>query len=558
MFSPELEDGQIAYFTMEIGIENGMNSYSGGLGVLAGDTIKTFADLDIPAVGVTQLNKRGYCHQELDGEGNQIDEPEPWDPEQFLEKLPVKTSVRINGDEVKVSAWKKEVQGYKDSSVPVIFLDTDIEENEKKYRDITNSLYKSSDYKYRLYQEIVLGIGGARILDEMGYEIGKYHMNESHSSLLTLELLNNFEGDREEVREKCVFTTHTPVKAGHDEFSYDIVEEVMGDDYLPVSELKELSKEESLHMTLLAMNLSSYINAVSKRHEDVTKSVFSDHSIDSITNGIHIPTWVSDSFEELYDDNFPGWRKDPYKLKHCVEVPGEDIWNSHLKEKEKLIEEVNDVSDVDMNSRVFTIGFARRAAPYKRADLIFHNKERLIDISQEVGDFQIIFAGKAHPQAGASKDMIRSVYDHMEDVRNDIKITYIEDYDMKWGDLLTSGVDLWLNNPKRGREACGTSGMKAACNGVPQLSTLDGWWIEGHLEDVTGWEIGGDVDKDSDEDIDRLDSSDIYKSLEEGILPKFYTNRKGWTRVMKNAIAFNASYFNTHRMVREYILNAYS
>ncbi len=325
-----------------------------------------------------------------------------------------------------------------------------------------------------------------------------------------------------------------------------------------MQDLKELSQEENLHMTLLAMNLSNYINAVSMKHEKVTEGHFPDFTIDSVTNGVHIPTWVSESFQNIYDEHVPGWRRDPYKLKHAVGIPEEKIWDAHLEEKKRLIEEVNKNSKIEMNERVFTIGFARRAAPYKRADLLFHDKENLREISKEVGDFQVIFAGKAHPQAGASKDMIKRVYDHMHDVSDDIKMAYIEDYDMRWGGLLTSGVDMWLNNPERGREACGTSGMKAACNGVPQLSTLDGWWIEGHLEDVTGWKIGVESDEDSEEDLYDLDSRDIYKQLGEVILPKFYADKKGWIKIMRNSIAFNASYFNTHRMVREYILNAYS
>lgn len=558
MFPSKLDGRSVGYFTMEIGLESDMHTYSGGLGILAGDTMKSFADLNVPAIGVTQLNEEGYTSQKLDEEGQQIDGPNTWNPEDFLEKLSVQTTVPIEGNEVKVGAWEKKVEGYGGSSVPVIFLDTDLEKNGEKYRDITKSLYKGGDPKYRLSQEIVLGIGGARILDELGFEIEKYHMNESHSALLTLELLKEFDNNRDEVRSRCSFTTHTPEGAGHDKFPYDLVGEVLGGSFISIPELKDLSQEENLHMTKLAMNLSNYINAVSKRHEGVTRELFPNHTIDSITNGVHIHTWVSDSFRELYNKHVSGWRKDPYKLKHAVEIPEEEIWEAHLGEKEKLIEEVNKRSDVEMNSRVFTIGFARRAAPYKRADLIFHDKEKLLDVAQEVSEFQMLFAGKAHPQGQASKEMIKRVNDHIKDVREDIKMTYLEGYDMKLAKLLTSGVDLWLNNPERGREACGTSGMKAACNGIPQLSILDGWWIEGHLENVTGWKIGLEAEEiEGDENMDEIDSSDIYEKLEDEIIPKFYADKKTWTRIMRNSIAFNASYFNTHRMVREYISNAY-
>lgn len=545
----------VAYFSMEIGLESDMRTYSGGLGVLAGDTLRTFADLNINAVGVTQINSKGYNRQVLDENGNQIDSPDEWNPEDFLERLPETTTVKIGGEDVKIGVWRREIESPEGFTVPILFLDTDLEENKERFRDITSRLY-GDDRRYRLSQEIVLGIGGARILDELGYNIDKYHMNESHSSLLSLELLKKQDMDREKVKDLCVFTTHTPEGSAHDEFSYGLVEEVLGD-FVSISELKELSQEESLHMSLLALNLSGYSNAVSKRHGEVSKQMFPEYSIDSITNGVHPPTWVSESFAEVYDEWVPGWRSDPYKLKHAVGIPEEEIWEAHLSEKEKLIDAVNNNSEVEMNDRVFTIGFARRAAPYKRADLIFQDTDRLVQIAKEKGDFQVIFAGKAHPQGEKSKEMIGRVTGHIRELKEDIKMTYLQGYDMDWGALLTAGVDLWLNTPERGREACGTSGMKAACNGVPQLSTLDGWWIEGHLEDVTGWKIGLEPEE-TPENAYQTDSKDLYEKLEEYIMPCFYADRKKWVRIMRNAIAFNASYYHTHRMVGEYLVNAYT
>ncbi len=473
MFSSTLP--KVAYFTMEVGLEPGMHSYSGGLGILAGDTIRSFADLDVPSVGVTQLNDKGYCHQELDQEGYQHSSPNEWNPEDFLEKLSTTVTVNLEGNEVKVGAWSKKVETKDGTPVPLIFLDTNIEENPEKYREVTSWLYRG-DQKFRLFQEVVLGIGGVRMLDELDYNVEIYHMNESHSALLSLELMKKHDMDPEKVRDLCVFTTHTPEGSGHDKFSYDLVEGVLKD-YLPIEKLRELSHEENLHMTLLAMNLSKYVNGVSKRHEEVTRKMFSDYEIDSITNGVHTSTWVSDSFKELYDEHIPGWRRDHYKLKYAVRIPEDKIWDAHIDEKEKLIEYVNERAGTDLNDRVFTIGFARRAAPYKRADLIFHDVDRLLKIDREVGDFQVIFAGKAHPEGEASKDMIKRVNDYIKEVRDDIEMTYLENYGIEMAAKLTSGVDLWLNNPERGREACGTSGMKAACNGIPQLGTLDGWWM---------------------------------------------------------------------------------
>ncbi|KXB07170.1 hypothetical protein AKJ51_01890 [candidate division MSBL1 archaeon SCGC-AAA382A20] len=554
MKSFNTNEGKIAYFTMEIGLNPQMNTYSGGLGILSGDVIRSFADLEVPAVGVTQLNDRGYCKQILDEEGNQVYSEDVWNPEDYLERLSVKTSVEIEGKKVDVGAWQEEAESEGGFSVPVLFLDTNLEGNPEEHQNITSCLYRG-DQKRRLKQEIVLGIGGARILKELDYEIRKYHMNESHSSLLTLELLKRYDMNRESVRDRCVFTTHTPESSGHDRFSYDLVKEVLGE-FIPIKTLKDLSREEDLHMTLLALNLSGYANAVSKRHEEVTKEMFPGFPIDSITNGVHSSYWTSDSFKKLYDEYIPGWRKDHYKLKYAVRIPGEKIWKAHLDEKEKLIDYVNKKSDVEMNERVFTIGFARRATPYKRADLIFQNPDQLVKIDKEVGDFQIIFAGKPHPEGEESKKMIKKIKGHINDLKDNIEMTYLEDYDMGKAALMTSGADLWLNNPERGREACGTSGMKAACNGIPQLSTLDGWWIEGYIEDVTGWKIGSELGEKQENDRD-VEANELYEKLTDKIIPTFYSQKKKWTQIMRNTIAHNASFFNAHRMVREYILNAF-
>ncbi len=557
MTSPSPNRRKYAYFSMEIGIDPRMHTYSGGLGVLAGDTIKSFAKLEIPVVGITQLNKKGYCRQELDENGNQIDYSNEWGPDEFLEPISVDTKVKIEGKDVKLGVWKKEIKSpFSEFFVPIFFLDTDLPENEERYKDITDRLYLG-DRRYRFFQEVVLGIGGFRVLRELGFNnIQKYHLNESHSSLLTLELLKENEWDLEKVRRLCTFTTHTPEKSGHDVFSYELVSDVLKD-YISIPELKKLSKEESLDMTLLALAISGYANAVSKKHREISNKMFPDYQIDSITNGVYVPGWVSEEFENIYDRYLSGWRKVPYKLRQAVEIPKGEVWDAHQKEKEKLIDYVNSNTSQKMNEQTFTVGFARRATPYKRADLIFSDLDRLEEVAKTTGPFQIIFGGKAHPHDFGGKEIINEIFENKRKLENDIKVVYLENYEMDLAKLLTSGVDVWLNTPERGREACGTSGMKAACNGIPQLSTLDGWWIEGHIEDFTGWKIGPEPSEEVENSAER-DSFDLYKKLKDVIIPCFYSEREKWTEIMLNSISVNASYFHTDRMVEEYVRNSYS
>lgn len=550
-------DGRIAYFTMEIGLKSDMHTYSGGLGVLAGDTIKGFADLEIPAVGVTLLNDMGYCKQKIDSEGNQIDGPNEWNPGEYLNPLSVRTTVQIEGEEVTVGAWKKEIEGQTGFKVPVIFLDTNLEVNDKKERELTRYLYTGSK-EFRLSQEVVLGIGGVKMLHELGYDIHKYHMNESHSSLLGLELLRELGMDRSNVKDLCVFTTHTPIPAGHEKYTYKMVDEVLGD-FVEKSALQELSQKKKLHMTLLGLNLSSYANGVSKRNGEVAQKMFPEFEIDGITNGVHVSTWTSDHMGELYDEHIPGWRKNPYKLRHACRIPKTDILKAHKRGKEKLIDYVNARSrpGAEMSKEIFTMGFARRVVPYKRADLIFHKKDKLAEIANEVGEFQVLFAGKAHREGDEFKEIIKGIHEHIEDLKEDVNIAYLEGYDINLAKKLIPGVDLWLNNPERPREASGTSGIKAACNGVPHFSTLDGWWIEGHIEGETGWSIGPEPGTEI-ENLDKIDAKDFYSKLENKIIPLYYGEEEKWAEIMRNAIVYNGSFFNIQRMIREYVANAYS
>ena len=545
---------KIAYFSMEIGINEHIPTYSGGLGILAGDTLKSCADLNVPIVGVTLLSEQGYFHQKIDRDGNQIELPINFNINDFLTLLPSKTSVTIEDRTVHIRIWSYLVKGVNGYIVPVFFLDTNVEKNSEADREITKHLY-GGDNKYRLTQEIVLGIGGVRAIQALGYKtIDKYHMNEGHAALGTLELFNR-EKNVEKVREQCVFTTHTPVAAGHDQFDLSFARPMLGE-ILPDSILNEVVYENRLNMTRLALFFSHYVNGVAKKHGEVSRLMFPGYSIDSITNGVHTPTWVSDPFQRLFDKHIPGWRSDPYILRSAFSIDKTEVWDAHIDAKKKLIDFVNNRYNVGMNYDHFTIGFARRQTPYKRPDLVISDPNRLNEIAEKVGPIQIIYAGKAHPQDGLGKETIKRIFNTMKSMHGKVKIVYIHNYDMTIGKMMTAGVDIWLNTPRRPKEASGTSGMKAAHNGVPHFSTLDGWWLEGHIENITGWSIGPEKTEEEASD-DEIDRDDLYKKLESWVIPKFYKDRDNWIRTMRSCIAINASFFNTNRMVQQYVLNAY-
>lgn len=556
-----IKESKIAYFSMEIGIRPEMHTYSGGLGILAGDTLKSAADLRIPMIGITLIHRMGYFRQELDPFGRQTEHPDPWDIDKYLEKINIKISVTIEGRPVFLTAWYYVIESNTGGKVPVFFLDTDLPENDPETRKLTHFLY-GGDLEYRLKQEIILGIGGVRVLEELGFEIRKYHMNEGHSSLLTLELLNRFKRpieevwseelvwDIEKVRSLCVFTTHTPVEAGHDRFPYDLVLRVLGEP-VPLWLIKKLAGENNLNMTLLGFNLSEYINGVSKKHEEVSEKMFPGFEIHAITNGVHSYTWTSEPFKNLYNKYLPGWANEPEIFVRAWRIPSEEIWDAHMQAKRVLIDYVNRITGVNLNYDTFTIGFARRATPYKRADLLMSDPDRLAMIAE--GRVQIIYAGKAHPRDEGGKALIQRIFEVKEKIKDKVKIVYLPNYDMAMAMKLVAGVDIWLNNPLKPLEASGTSGMKATHNGVPNFSVLDGWWIEGWIEGYTGWAIGT-LDESSDS---KRDVEDLYHKLSNEILPLFYERREIWTKIMKNAVALNAYYFNTHRMVRFYVTEAY-
>ena len=546
------ESRQIAYFSMEVAVAASMPTYSGGLGVLAGDTLKSCADLRVPIVGITLLSRKGYFRQMLDEGGNQHEAPVEWVPERFLQHLPVFVEVEIEGRQVRVSAWQHTVIGLTGYQVPLILLDTNVEENTIQDRTLTDYLY-GGDQRYRLSQEIVLGVGGIRMLRALGYsKLHKYHMNEGHASLLALELLNSQadkgEPDFERVRHQCIFTTHTPVPAGHDQFNYELVQAVLPQT-VPMDVLKMLGGEDRLNMTLLALNLSGHINGVAQRHEQVSREMFPGYSISHITNGVHSWTWTSEEFKALFDLHIPGWSNDPTMLRHVLSIPKDEVWNAHIRAKAHLLELIAERTGQRLAPECLTIGFARRATAYKRADLVFSDINRLLEIVNQRGQLQFVFGGKAHPHDESGKDIIRRLAAFARQLQGRLSVVYLQDYEYDLARLMVAGVDLWLNTPQPPLEASGTSGMKAAHNGVPSLSTLDGWWLEGNIEGLTGWGVGSRSSTSQDAD-------DLYRKLNE-VTRIFYYERERWIDVMRHTIALNASYFNSHRMVQQYVTNAY-
>lgn len=553
------KERRIAYFSMEIGIESEMPTYSGGLGILAGDTIKSSADLKVPLVAVSLIHKKGYFRQQIDENGVQHELPYAWNPRRFMKQRTQKVTVHIEGRPVDVQVWEYRVRGVSGYNIPVFFLDTDIAGNSEYDRSLAFHLY-GGDEKYRLAQEAVLGIGGVRMLRELGYRhILRYHMNEGHSSLLTLELLRqkNITDPEslkvDDVRRMCVFTTHTPVPAGHDQFPYELAAGVLGD-FLPMDIFKAFGGEESLNMTRLALNLSHYVNGVAKEHQRVSSEMFPGYHIDSITNGVHAWTWTGDSLRDLFLRFIPGCKDEPTSLRYAISLPGEEIWKAHTEAKRKLIDHVNGTTGAEMDREVLTIGFGRRATAYKRADLVLTDMDRLRQIALNAGRLQFIFAGKAHPRDTEGKKLITRILERARNAKGPIEIIYLENYDMDLARLLVSGVDVWLNTPRRPQEASGTSGMKAALNGVPSLSVLDGWWIEGCIEGMTGWGIGW---PDREHVSDAECAGALYDKLEKVVIPTYYGDREKWIEIMRHCIAINGSFFNTHRMVHQYVMSAY-
>ena len=562
------DNALVAYFSMEIGLDPGMPTYAGGLGVLAGDTLRSAADLDIPMVAVTLLHRRGYFHQRLDERGLQHEEPVAWPINDFCKLVDRRVTVEIENRNVQVGAWLYRVRGESGGEVPVYLLDTNLPENQPWDRTLTDVLYGGDDY-YRLCQEVVLGFGGYRMLQALGYgRLRRFHLNEGHAALLVLALLEEklASGTHDTavpadlidaVREHCVFTTHTPVPAGHDQFSPELSQRVLGD--RRCGWLKACGHDHRLNMTQLALRGSRFVNGVAMKHGEVSHSLFPGYPIHSITNGVHAVTWAAPSFQSLYDRHLPDWRRDQLSLRYAISIPGGEIWNAHQEAKRVLVDYVNRETNSGFDRDVLTLGFARRAAAYKRGTLIFHDVERLAKIAELAGPVQIVFSGKAHPRDQEGKDLIHKIHELRDALRGRIPVAYLTNYDMTLAKLVCAGADVWLNTPLPPLEASGTSGMKAAVNGVPSLSVLDGWWIEGHVEDVTGWSIGDRAEAcmEPQAGMDACHAAELYRKLEEKILPCFYRDRGRFIEIMRHAIALNGGFFNTQRMVAQYLHNAY-
>jgi glycogen phosphorylase len=552
----------IAYLSMEIALRPEIHSYSGGLGILAGDTARSCADLELPVVFVTLLSRQGYLRQEIDTQGRQIEHPDPWDPARWCQPLGAKVVVDMAGREVWVRPWLYVLRNPLGYEIPVLLLDTDLDENAPEDRTLTDVLYGDGP-EYRLKQEIVLGIGGVRILRALGFDIHTWHMNEGHSALLALDLLRRHGRtmvdasagdvlyDVDSVREQCVFTTHTPVEAGQDRFGYDLVERVMPG-FMPTSQLKLLAGSEALNMTRLALNLSGYINGVAKRHAETSSRMFPGHRVHAITNGVHPGTWTSPGFAGLYDTRFPDWRHDPEVLVRADQLDDADVWAAHAGAKAALLQRVRDLTGVELDPEVATLGFARRMTGYKRPDLLFTDLDRLAAIHR-LNPIQIVLAGKAHPNDLAGKRHIERLHDHIRHLSGVIKIVFLPNYDMDLARFITSGVDVWLNTPLPPLEASGTSGMKAALNGVLNFSVPDGWWLEACIENTTGWAIGDGSPTRTVE----MDADELYRKLDTAVLPLYYGDRTRWIWMMRETISKIASYFNSQRMMRRYAAEAY-
>ena len=555
----DLAERKIAYFSMEIALSKSLPTYSGGLGMLAGDTLRSAADTGAPMVVVSLVHRRGYFQQHLDAAGQQTESDVAWSPETTLPSAGQEIVLIMQNREVKVRAWRFDVVGVTGHIIPVFLLDTDVEGNDLWDRRLTDHLYGGDTY-YRLCQETILGLGGVQLLHALGCQPEVCHMNEGHAALLTIGLLEErlngvplrdaTEADAEAIRQQCVFTTHTPVPAGHDKFGLDQMFAVLGHERASAIERFGCLHDGLMNMTYLALRFSRYVNGVAMQHGKVSQHMFPGYKVHAITNGVHAATWLSQPFQQLLDKEVPEWRHDNQYFRSVYGIAPSAIDAAHALGKQRLFATVKQRTGVELDPNVLTLGFARRVATYKRASLLFHSPERLAEIAEKLGGLQILYAGKAHPADNAGKGLIRDVFSAAARINSSkLRILYLENYDWDLGEQLTGGVDVWLNTPLRPYEASGTSGMKAALNGVPSLSVLDGWWIEGCAENITGWAI-------PDSDDEATEANLLYDKLENSIAP-LYANKAGWAEMRRHCIAINGTFFNTHRMLGQYVSNAY-
>jgi starch phosphorylase len=559
---PFLVRTHIAYFSMELAVRPEMHTYAGGLGILAGDTARSCADLEIPVVFVTLLSRAGYFRQEIDAGGRQTEQPDWWEPARWCTPLNVIAAVEIENKPVWVRPWLYVHTCPHGHQIPILLLDTDLDQNAESDRTLTHYLY-GGDETYRLKQEIILGIGGMRILRALGFELHTCHLNEGHAALLTLDLLNRWRVPSEdliageppydiaEVRARCVFTTHTPVETGHDRFSYELFEQLLPE-AVDLATLKSLAGADMLNMTRLALNLSDYVNGVARRHAETTQHMFPGYRIHAVTNGVHVGTWTHPAFARLYDANFPQWLHEPEVLVRALQLVADEVWECHRTAKQDLVGRVRAITGAALDPDVMIIGFARRMTGYKRPLLLFEDVDRLTDLASRK-PFHLVLAGKAHPRDVAGKEAIRQIHETARRLQGKLTCVFLPDYDMELARALVAGCDVWLNTPMPPMEASGTSGMKAALNGGLNLSVLDGWWIEACIEGVTGWSIGSDGKGTSD----AADATALYDKLENTVMPRYYAEPTQWREMMKQAIGNIGYYFNSARMMRRYATEAY-
>ena len=604
---PDNRNDLIAYYSAEYGLDRILSIYSGGLGILSADHLKAASDLGIPLVAIGILYKQGFFRQKIDGEGNQVEEYVTID----FDNLPIKPVKDDEGNDLLIyvkmpkknaylKVWEVDV-----GRIKLYLLDSDIDLNIQEYREITARLY-GGNQETRIQQEIVLGMAGTNLLRLLGLTPTVYHMNEGHSAFLILELLKNlmkekqvsFDIAKDIVSAKTVFTTHTPVPAGNDVFPVNLVEKYFEGywDRLSISKEEFLKlgmkpngdiKTDGFNMGTLALKFSGKKNGVSKLHGAVSRELFTDiwpniaaneSPIDYITNGIHTCTWLAQNMKKLYNKYLkPYWQDDIQNddtWKKIYDIPNEELWKAHQDRKEKLLklvkenvtnrlkrsgyryEEITQITN-KLNPNALTIGFSRRFATYKRAALIFKDLERITQIlNNQNRPVQIIFAGKAHPSDIPGKDLIKYIHEISMKPQFKGKVFLLENYNIAMSKYLISGVDIWLNTPRRPMEASGTSGQKASVNGVINFSISDGWWAEGYNQ-KNGWTIGGNTEFDSYEEQDRADSESIYYILENKIIPAYYNkNEKGisdkWLEIMKNSIASTGGKYSTARMLIDY------
>lgn len=607
---PEFKDKTVAYFSAEFGLHNSLPIYSGGLGILSGDHVKEASDIGLNFVGVGFMYPQGYFRQRLPSHGWQESVYQQLDMEKAPIELvrndqgqPVKISVKIGDTDVVAQVWQIRV-----GRVNLYLMDTDVPENDPWNRELSARLY-SGDNEMRIRQEIMLGIGGVRVLRALGIKPEVWHMNEGHSAFLVLELVReitaatgtSFHEAALQIRKKAIFTTHTPVPAGHDAFPLHMMEKYFYDFWPQINLDREGflnlgSHQEAwgvaFNMTVLALKMSGQANGVSQLHGEVSRQMWqsvwperavADVPITAVTNGVHVPTWIASEMNLLFNKYLgPDWmaHHDENALwERLNEIPDEVLWHTHTELRNKLLNFVrertrrrwvqgrHDATQVLTNGgfldpEALTLGFARRFATYKRATLLFRDPERLKRILLNAErPVQIIFAGKAHPADDPGKHLIQSIYNIAKSHDWGGRVAFIEDYDMHTGRYLKQGVDVWMNTPRRPREASGTSGMKAALNGVPNLSVLDGWWVEGY-NGANGWAIGENRDYDNHEEQDAADAESLYRLLEEEIVPLFYKRDqddipRGWVEVMRESIRSNTPLFSMRRMVKEYTERLY-